>query len=616
MKEGTDVKNKNNGDILVQSKFSPGNIFKIAVEMVLGFLFASINVFGAMPFGLAFCSLCTPFGVVGVFLSYFFKSSDSLRYTIAAFTIFILKQFILPRISIPNGIKVTLSVLWGTLFAEIVGAFIYDYTFKENFDFAICGLFACLFSFIFENAKTEEDKNFKVKNQKLFFICYNLTLAIFFFGIMSLGKIFENVAFILAIFTVFCVSDRHGFLKTSTTAAILGFAFWIFNVDYSYFFAMMILGGLLSSLLKEIHKYAIVAAFAIANALMVMFTQGDPTVFFMLINVLLAGTLFIMLPDNAITIMMKYISPEMGDRSYKLKKKNPKTAYRKVPVGAVIDVDKEMKNVCNKCKKRIGCWVKDYSYTCDMFSKIKNSSSSFTIPEHFEAICPYTTDLLRISKKDSPETVNHKIITSKISVPKQGEAVCGDCGGCFSTSDRKFVLCITDGMGTGEMAAKQSFKGSNILRKLIDNGVEKADAIKVVNEMLLKSKDEIIMGIDLAVIDLMNGNCESFKAGAAPTFIVRNGNAFEIGSASLPIGMLEETNFEYNKYRLVSGDYIVMISDGFLSLGTKWIAEFLRNKCVKEDCSCLDITNGITAQAKHMKIQAKDDLTVIAARLV
>lgn len=587
-------------------------IIRSVSEIILGFLFSSVQVFGVYPFGQAFAAMCSPAGFFGALFGALFQSDDPLRYTAGIAAIFLIKTFIMSKFSLPSGVEIFMSALWGTMLAEIFGLFLGNYRFSENLAFALCGLISGVIGVIFSRIRHGAEESSSLAGQRLFFLLFNLCFSVFLFGIASLGGGFENVAVILALFAVYCVSERCGFFYTTTTAAVLGLCFWLYRPEYLPMFAALIIGGLLSSLLKEIHRYAIVGAFLIASALMVIYSEGDSFSFSLLISTGISGILFMMIPTSITENLMRFVIPSDKKQMYRFKKRAVKTYRRKK--NESMD-EPLMKSVCSGCQKRLTCWVRDYNYTADMFLKIRSGSGK-SVPSHFQQRCPYTADILREIRREDPKKGKLNIVTSKISVPKRGEKVCGDCGGAFHASQYRYVLCIADGMGSGVSAAKQSAKGATVIKKLMDNGIEKADALKIVNEMLLRSKKEIIMGIDLIVIDLISGLCESFKAGAAPTFLIRDGIPYEAGGASLPIGMMEDTDLIYNKYNIAHGDRIVMVSDGFTGQGTEWIRNYLTEVCMEEDIPSLDISSGLTERAKKLGLNKKDDLTVITAEFV
>ncbi len=66
------------------------------------------------------------------------------------------------------------------------------------------------------------------------------------------------------------------------------------------------------------------------------------------------------------------------------------------------------------------------------------------------------------------------------------------------------------------------------------------------------------------MIDLYSGMADFIKLGASTTFIKRKDRVECIRSTSLPVGVLEQVEFDTCARRLYHGDIIIMISDGVL----------------------------------------------------
>ncbi|MBQ2880948.1 MAG: SpoIIE family protein phosphatase, partial [Clostridia bacterium] len=244
---------------------------------------------------------------------------------------------------------------------------------------------------------------------------------------------------------------------------------------------------------------------------------------------------------------------------------------------------------------------------------IKSGNEEF--PSHFKMKCSKTEKLAAELRASILKKKDFKIEYAKCSEPKTGERVCGDNCCVFSSGNRQ-IICLADGMCSGPEAAKESVRSSRLLENLISKGVEKEDAIKVINETLIKSEYETVLALDLTIIDLKTGLCEFIKAGAAPTYIIRNGSLYELGSRSVPIGILDEISLEYERSKLISGDIILMISDGMIADGSEWLSVLVRGLSKAELQSPLLLSDGIMTAAKHLKKNLSDDLTVIAAKIV
>ena len=152
-----------------------------------------------------------------------------------------------------------------------------------------------------------------------------------------------------------------------------------------------------------------------------------------------------------------------------------------------------------------------------------------------------------------------------------------------------------------------------MMEQLSRNGLNQEDILKVINRNLLSCEEETVLGMDVASVDLKNGVCDLFKAGAAPTYVLRNGIVYEIGSETLPVGMLEEVDFKHERCRLAENDYLILISDGVLGKDKKWLGEFLNRMPTPRDC--MTLADGILQEAKRVGRNRVDDVTVLAVRV-
>ena len=99
-----------------------------------------------------------------------------------------------------------------------------------------------------------------------------------------------------------------------------------------------------------------------------------------------------------------------------------------------------------------------------------------------------------------------------------GSRITGDAYRSLTTDTGRFVLILSDGMGTGEDAAAESVEAVEILERFLRSGVEPATAMKILNSvMLLRNGDEWgFATVDLMCVDLFTGETSFYKYGAAP----------------------------------------------------------------------------------------------------
>src|SRR5690606_31139096 len=103
----------------------------------------------------------------------------------------------------------------------------------------------------------------------------------------------------------------------------------------------------------------------------------------------------------------------------------------------------------------------------------------------------------------------------------------------------------SDGMGAGARAAMESSAALALLEKMLDLGFSIDKTIRLVNTVLvLRSPDEMFATLDLALINLYDGQAQLMKIGAAATFIKRGSRVAVIRSQSLPLGILHSIDVE------------------------------------------------------------------------
>lgn len=164
------------------------------------------------------------------------------------------------------------------------------------------------------------------------------------------------------------------------------------------------------------------------------------------------------------------------------------------------------------------------------------------------------------------EAEKYKVATGVSRISKDHRSICGDNYSFTHLKDGMYMVALSDGMGSGEKAAKESLTTITLLEQLLEAGFNRELAIRTINSILVsKSSEEIFSTIDLSMIDLYSGKLEFIKIGAAPSFIKRtNGEIEIIKSTSLPVGILNNVDIESFGKRLNNGDLIVMLSDGVL----------------------------------------------------
>ncbi|MEZ3487373.1 MAG: SpoIIE family protein phosphatase [Lachnospiraceae bacterium] len=171
-------------------------------------------------------------------------------------------------------------------------------------------------------------------------------------------------------------------------------------------------------------------------------------------------------------------------------------------------------------------------------------------------------------------------------VAKIGKGCSKISGDTFLMTDLpggKKGIALSDGMGSGEEAFRESKMVVEMLEELLEAGFPVTMAVQLMNTALVIAREEIRFStIDASLFDLYNGTCEFVKAGASTTFIKRKDTVETITSSSLPVGVVRELELEPVERKLEDGDYVVMVTDGVLDALPVGEQETLMSQFIRE----------------------------------
>ncbi len=179
--------------------------------------------------------------------------------------------------------------------------------------------------------------------------------------------------------------------------------------------------------------------------------------------------------------------------------------------------------------------------------------------------------------------------------------ICGD--ECISFEDnKKMYLLLSDGMGTGVFAAKESKTVVAMAKSLLKAQIDVFKVIEMINlAMNLKSSGEVGASIDILSVDKYTGKAVLTKAGASESAILHSKGMQRLYKDSLPLGILKDTKPAQYEIDLKENDIVVLVSDG---------AKIENNLKSMYDFSCEKIADNI------MKTSSKDDKTVAVLKMI
>ncbi len=212
------------------------------------------------------------------------------------------------------------------------------------------------------------------------------------------------------------------------------------------------------------------------------------------------------------------------------------------------------------------------------------------------------------------------IHTATAFAPAEAGSPTGDAAAFLETEKGRVLLALSDGMGTGEGAAKESRTAIELLEQFTEAGFGWELSVKMINSaLLLRRGEETYATLDICQIDLFDGHAEFVKLGAAASFLWRNGRVISLHSAALPAGILKQVTPEKNEMLLKDGDMLFLVTDGITDVlgGEEKTAQWMKQKLLEFPVSNPeDAAEYILQEAQKARREDRgDDMTVLAGRL-
>ncbi len=215
------------------------------------------------------------------------------------------------------------------------------------------------------------------------------------------------------------------------------------------------------------------------------------------------------------------------------------------------------------------------------------------------------------------EDVGYRALTGMARITKDGERVSGDAFSFLPLGNGELIMVLSDGMGTGYSAYRESEAVVELLENLLEAGFREESAIKLINSVLvLQSDRQGFSTLDISVINLHTGNCEFIKNGASATFVKREGWIETIESDALPVGMLQEARPEGATKKLYHGDLVVMVTDGVMDCFPDEDKEFYMENLLMNVTSNnpQEVANSVMNHAlEKCRQRVTDDMSVMVA---
>ena len=290
--------------------------------------------------------------------------------------------------------------------------------------------------------------------------------------------------------------------------------------------------------------------------------------------------------------------------------------------------DRAAERTCRDCALCTLCWRKDYNTTFNALNDAtpylleRGRALAKDFPDHFSSRCIHLTDFLTAVNEELSAFLlrrryRHQLEETRSSArrqyaqlsdllsataagleetapafaaastcaigaalqPKKGEKVCGDSVCSFCTDSGLWCLLLSDGMGTGEEARRESALTLRLMRQFLDAGVAADAALKTLNSALALrgAETQSFSTIDLLTLKPATGEAALYKYGAAPSYLKRGGRVRRITGGTLPAGLRgSQSAPDITRFQMEPGSFAVMISDGVAdAAGDEWLQDLL-----------------------------------------
>lgn len=191
----------------------------------------------------------------------------------------------------------------------------------------------------------------------------------------------------------------------------------------------------------------------------------------------------------------------------------------------------------------------------------------------------------------------------------------GDTHSVVKIDERRFLVALSDGMGSGEYARRVSESTVCLLESFYRAKMPPETVLSTVNKLLAFSKEETFACVDIAVVDLFDGKTDIVKIGSPVGFILSGNTIKVLDSGSLPLGILDSLRPDTASYDLEENDTLLFISDGISQAfgSTTDLYNVLKGIPTGNPQQLADVL--LQAAIDAYGGVAKDDMTALAVRL-
>ena len=198
---------------------------------------------------------------------------------------------------------------------------------------------------------------------------------------------------------------------------------------------------------------------------------------------------------------------------------------------------------------------------------------------------------------------------------KDNSKISGDTHSVTRLSNDRFLVALSDGMGSGVEAEKISNTSLSLIESFYKADMKSPLILKTVNKLLSINTEDTFSALDISVIDLKTCKADFIKYGSPYGFIINQNGIKIIEGNALPLGILDDLKPFVCEANLCENDVILLVTDGVSDAfgSSSEIIDFLRSVPAQNPQTLADsIIEKALSYSGGLK---KDDMTAVALRI-
>ncbi len=211
--------------------------------------------------------------------------------------------------------------------------------------------------------------------------------------------------------------------------------------------------------------------------------------------------------------------------------------------------------------------------------------------------------------------VNYDAVFGLANAKKDNSIISGDTHAITRISYDKFLVAISDGMGSGKDAENISSVSLSLIESFYKAGMKSELILSTVNKLLSINSEDSFTALDIGVINLNTCEADFIKYGSPYGFILNENGIKILEGNTLPLGILEELKPSVCSTKLNDNDVIVFVSDGVSDAfgQSAEIIDFMRSVPAKNPQTLADSILNKSIELSNGKLT--DDMTVLCVRI-